>query len=145
MPNLLQALQMSKVNHKVIIIGAGIAGIAAATRLYENGIKDIVILEAEDRIGGRIHSVEYDQHIIEFGAQWCHGESENVVYDLVKNFDILKPSYNDYFYKDYYESSGQKLDKDITKIFDEIGLKVWSESKSWCDSNELFGDYFTRR
>ena len=44
-------------NKRVVIIGAGAAGIAAATRLYENGIDDIVVLEAENRIGGRIHSV----------------------------------------------------------------------------------------
>ena len=42
---------------RVIIIGAGVAGIAAATRLYENGIEDIVILEAENRIGGRVNTI----------------------------------------------------------------------------------------
>ena len=42
----------------MVIIGAGAAGIAASTRLYENGIKDIVLLEAENRIGGRVNTVD---------------------------------------------------------------------------------------
>ena len=45
---------------QVVIIGAGAAGIAAATRLYENGIRDIIILEAENRIGGRVNTVELE-------------------------------------------------------------------------------------
>lgn len=41
---------------KIIIVGAGISGIAAATKLYENGFNDITILEAENRIGGRVYT-----------------------------------------------------------------------------------------
>lgn len=44
---------------KIIIIGAGAAGIAAAARLIEKGLKNITILEGKDRIGGRIHTVEF--------------------------------------------------------------------------------------
>jgi len=39
---------------KVLIIGAGAAGIAAASRLLEDGFNDIILLEAEQHIGGRI-------------------------------------------------------------------------------------------
>lgn len=38
----------------VIIVGAGVAGVAAASRLLACGIRDVTILEAENRIGGRI-------------------------------------------------------------------------------------------
>jgi len=44
----------------VVIIGAGASGIAAATRLYENGIEDIIVLEAENRIGGRVHTIDIE-------------------------------------------------------------------------------------
>lgn len=40
--------------HKVIIIGAGIAGLAAATHLSQHDMNDYIVLEAQDRIGGRI-------------------------------------------------------------------------------------------
>lgn len=43
---------------RVVVIGAGAAGIAAATRLYERGIEDVLVLEAENRIGGRIFTVD---------------------------------------------------------------------------------------
>ena len=43
---------------KVVIIGAGIAGIAAAEYLSKNGFNDFKILEASDRVGGRIWTQE---------------------------------------------------------------------------------------
>lgn len=46
---------MSK--NQVIIIGGGISGLAAAVELVENGIRNIVILEAQNRLGGRIFSI----------------------------------------------------------------------------------------
>lgn len=47
-----------KKKYKVIIIGAGMAGISAAHHLIKNGFFDFKILEARSRIGGRIISIE---------------------------------------------------------------------------------------
>lgn len=56
---------------QVIIIGAGAAGIAAATKLISNGFRNIVILEGQNRIGGRIHTIPYGANsILDMGAQW---------------------------------------------------------------------------
>lgn len=44
------------IDKRIIIIGAGSAGIAAASRLFENGFKNVTILEAENRIGGRLYT-----------------------------------------------------------------------------------------
>jgi monoamine oxidase len=41
----------------VIIIGAGVAGMAAAHDLVQGGITNILVLEAQERIGGRTHTV----------------------------------------------------------------------------------------
>ena len=46
---------------KILIIGAGAAGIAAASRLLEKGFQNVLILEAKNRIGGRIHTVKFGQ------------------------------------------------------------------------------------
>lgn len=47
-----------KKENKVIIIGAGMAGLSAANHLIKNGLKDFRILEARGRIGGRIISID---------------------------------------------------------------------------------------
>ena len=53
-------------------------GLHAAYTLAEYGVKDIVVLEAQDRIGGRIYSSRINGsngNWIERGAQWIHGDS----------------------------------------------------------------------
>jgi monoamine oxidase len=58
----------------VVIIGAGAAGLAAARDLTRRGIRTIV-LEARDRVGGRIHTIRDvgSPTPIELGAEFVHG------------------------------------------------------------------------
>jgi len=49
---------------RVVVVGAGAAGLAAAARLMERGVRNVVILEAEDRIGGRIHTTPFGKHVL---------------------------------------------------------------------------------
>lgn len=70
-------------DYDVIIIGAGAAGLAAGRKLHDSG-KKILIIEARDRIGGRIHtSYDFADTPTEFGAEFIHGETA-VTHDLVK-------------------------------------------------------------
>jgi monoamine oxidase len=59
----------------VILIGAGAAGLSAARMLSRSG-KSVCILEARDRIGGRIHTLKDEGFSIpaEGGAEFMHGE-----------------------------------------------------------------------
>jgi monoamine oxidase len=59
-----------------IVIGAGLAGLAAAARLVEAG-RSVVVLEARDRIGGRVWTRRDDElgAPIELGAEWLEGAS----------------------------------------------------------------------
>lgn len=60
----------------VLVIGAGVAGLAAAQTLLRNGF-DVVVLEATDRIGGRLWT-EHDMGApFEVGAGWIHGPEGN--------------------------------------------------------------------
>ncbi|KAG8187473.1 hypothetical protein JTE90_009542 [Oedothorax gibbosus] len=70
------------VSYKIIIIGAGIAGLSAAHHLVKGGETNFKILEARDRIGGRILSVPVGDEEVEFGAHWIHGVLGNPIYEL---------------------------------------------------------------
>lgn len=77
-------------NHsRVLIIGAGASGYAAASRLMENGFYDLTVLEAEPRIGGRVNTVRFAENIVELGAEWVHGEVGNVVYEMAEPLELL--------------------------------------------------------
>jgi protoporphyrinogen oxidase len=67
----------------VVIVGGGAAGLYAAEVLSKNTDLSVVVLEAEDRFGGRIHTVQRDGGFIELGAQWIHGKDENPLWKYV--------------------------------------------------------------
>jgi monoamine oxidase len=72
---------------KVIIIGAGFAGLAAAYTLKQKGI-DFVILESRNRVSGRVFSHKMTDNLtIELGAEWV-GESHHIVRKLCDEFNL---------------------------------------------------------
>ncbi|XP_076651138.1 spermine oxidase isoform X2 [Halictus rubicundus] len=78
---------------KVVIVGAGIAGLAAARTLEEANFKDYLLLEAENEIGGRIRTIPWGQSWIECGAQFLHGDQSplgELCYrnDLISDIDF---------------------------------------------------------
>ena len=48
--------------YEVIVIGAGVSGLAAASTLISKGITNVLILEAKDRIGGRVNTKIISNH-----------------------------------------------------------------------------------
>ena len=58
----------------VIIIGAGAAGLAAAQALAQASVR-VLVIEARDRVGGRVYSVPSSRRIVpaELGAEFIHG------------------------------------------------------------------------
>ena len=63
----------------VVVIGAGVAGLAAARRLQERGLR-VLVLEARSRIGGRVLTTRDPRSAlpIELGAEFLHGEAKQV-------------------------------------------------------------------
>lgn len=68
---------------KVIIIGAGISGLAAAKKLKETGFT-VTVLEAQDKVGGRLRTNRTLGVAFDEGASWIHGINGNPITSLAQ-------------------------------------------------------------
>ncbi|WP_294223055.1 FAD-dependent oxidoreductase, partial [uncultured Chryseobacterium sp.] len=59
-----------------VIVGGGAAGIAAARHLHDAG-RDVLLLEAGDRLGGRAHSITIGGANVDLGCGWLHSARRN--------------------------------------------------------------------
>ncbi|XP_017785342.1 PREDICTED: spermine oxidase-like [Nicrophorus vespilloides] len=127
---------------KVIVVGAGPAGIAAATTLLSQGI-DVTVLEAEDRIGGRVHSVPFGDAVVDMGAEWCHGQKNNVVYEMVKHLGVLQSSnYSASLFMSDRKVVGDQLTSDMHELFEEIYSPDGNKKQ---EEGVTVGEYFIKR
>src|SRR5258705_299740 len=63
---------MTDNTYDVVVVGAGMAGLTAARALAEAGLK-VLVVESQDRIGGRIWTRHVGDEAIELGAEFIHG------------------------------------------------------------------------
>jgi phytoene dehydrogenase-like protein len=68
----------------VVVVGAGMAGMACAQRLVRSGVPGlrVTVLEGRSRIGGRVHTMQLGGTPVDLGASWLHGLVGNVAYGL---------------------------------------------------------------
>ncbi|KAF4978610.1 hypothetical protein FDECE_18185, partial [Fusarium decemcellulare] len=106
---------------KVAILGAGVAGIAAAQNLTSVNITDFLIVENNDYIGGRLRKHAFGKnsagqpYTVEFGANWVEGigserTHENPIWELAVKYNL----------------STHETDWESFKTFDENGIANWT-------------------
>lgn len=97
---------MVDLDREVCIIGAGVAGLKSAQTLLTQGLpaSKLVILEAQDRVGGRLHTDRTLSQIglhYDLGALWFHDCHSNVLFQHfysgrdTKEFDVLRDGHFD--------------------------------------------------
>ena len=95
----------------VLIIGSGLTGLTLAKNLEEQG-KNYLVLDARDRIGGRINTIEVDNGTkVEMGATWFFPHFKNL-FKLLKSLNV---SLKEQFMKGYtlYEFSESQKPRKI--------------------------------
>ncbi len=123
------------VKPKVVIIGAGFSGLAAAYRLKQKGC-EVTLLESRSRIGGRVfsHPIDKDENlVIELGAEWIGASHERLIamcrefgLELMNNqFESHLTFAGEYFpkgkwgYSDEWKAKFDKIIKDYANFREE--------------------------
>jgi monoamine oxidase len=89
---------LSQNHQRVLVVGAGIAGLCAARLLQDHGV-DVVVIEGRSRIGGRIHSVGVandlgepsgrgEDTVCELGANWLQQGDRNTLLPIVEMLSV---------------------------------------------------------
>ncbi|XP_066853190.1 spermine oxidase isoform X2 [Anser cygnoides] len=142
---------------RIVVIGAGLAGLSAAKALLESGFTDVTVLEATDRIGGRVQSVKLGHATFELGATWIHGSHGNPVYHLAEDNGLLEETtdgersvgrislYSKNGVAYHLTNNGQRIPKDVVEEFSDLYNEVESCESSSHSMDEVslseFGEW----
>uniref|UniRef100_A0A1A9Z0N5 Amine oxidase domain-containing protein n=1 Tax=Glossina pallidipes TaxID=7398 RepID=A0A1A9Z0N5_GLOPL len=131
---------------KIVIVGAGPSGIACATKLLDYGFENVMIVEAESRIGGRIHTIPFADNVIDLGAQWCHGEKDNIVYELAHKHNLLQSTGDVYESYQCIRSNREVVSESISqRLKDIVNDSLVTRQMELRNSNGSLGSYLTNK
>lgn len=119
-----------------IIVGAGVAGLAAARALADAG-QSVLVLEARDRIGGRICTIHREHSVIELGAEFVHGKAADLWRLLEQaGLDTYELSGTDACFEDGDLEPCESMMNGVSDILDNL--------KNWSGEDISFADYLDR-
>ena len=76
----------------VCIIGAGVSGLRCADVLLQSNFK-VTILEARNRLGGRISQARVGKHLVDLGPNWIHGSQGNPITSIANATNTVTTNY----------------------------------------------------
>ncbi|MFY9713838.1 MAG: FAD-dependent oxidoreductase [Microbacterium sp.] len=103
-----------------IIIGAGMSGVTGARMLADAG-RRVLVLEARDRIGGRMHTDRSAGFAVDLGASWIHGITDSPLWDLVRTLGIPTIEFTVGSFQaggrpiDNFDGEGEPMDAEATE------------------------------
>jgi monoamine oxidase len=108
----------------VVVVGAGLAGLAAATDLVAHGHR-VLVLEARDRVGGRTIGQQLaDGHTIEMGGQWF-GPTQTAVLELAEMHGLKTyPQYDEGDQQLVWQGKVRRIKGDQARLSEEAAAEV---------------------
>ncbi|XP_031787393.1 spermine oxidase [Nasonia vitripennis] len=121
---------------KLVIVGAGIAGLGAALTLEKCNFKDYILIEAQSEIGGRICSIPWNDGWIEHGAQFLHGRGSTL-----GKFAEEKGFLSDDEVAEgeglYLREDGTEMDHELVREVDDIVKNIMEDCEKYATNNEI--------
>lgn len=116
--------EISEQFSRFIILGAGMSGLSAAAHLAKNDIKDFKVLEARNRVGGRVITVQIGGSKAELGASWIHGVLGNPLYELAVSRGLVDIVQNQKPHNvAAVTEDGKRLPFNILQVIEDIVFK----------------------
>ena len=111
-----------------LIIGGGIAGLTAARHLTEAGLR-VTLLEARDRLGGRICTHSTGEFPVELGAEFVHGRPEEILALAAEGAVPIVPVQGSFRRKinGEWEEAGHLMEK-VDQLFSKLPAEEPDES-----------------
>jgi len=155
---------LDRVNARTaIVVGAGLAGASAAHDLRAAGL-EVTVIEARDRVGGRIWSNEEWGVPVELGAAWIHGTRGNPIVPLARSagLGLVPTDYDDSVARDtvtglpsataetrwgrldgLLEQLGEAWPPKSLSVADWLGRKGWTTDRidAWAAQVEVTQEY----
>jgi len=129
------------------VIGAGMAGLRCSRVLARSGFK-VTILEARDRIGGRVHQQSSGGYLVDMGPNWIHGTKGNPIMALAQKTStpVLDPDEDGAL----FDSDGLRRPDDQARA---LSAEVWAliadafkySDGNWLDPRMSLFDYIKAR